>query len=499
MKISSETRRFMATAMAVTAAAALAACKSTPPAVASDPAPVASPASAPAATPPLTEPPKDEKKAFSRVDFARTLDGLLSARKYDEAVASFDSVPESEASSVPMLKLKLAVLISASRLDEAASVADRLEKAAPADADVLYSRSILAGARGDSAAKERYLAKTIQAQPNHSDALTSLGLGKLSSGDYEGAKAHFVRASAANPANTDALLGLARVYYMKEDLPRARDTLDTAIGKEEKHGALWAERARVRSETGDLPGAIQDARKSVELEPLAYGNWVDLGTYYISAGKKRDAREAFSEAIRIDPSQYLAYIYRAGLNDDLDNVDEAIADYRTVCSVYPRYYYAAESLGILLWGKGDYAGSRDAFRLALKQNPNNPYYALLYALCYFREGKNAEGKDFMANYIKTMNRESTEYFLCRLFVDKSGEADVLNRITKEKKATARNRMLFYAAEYYDIFQNKDIAQKYYLEIIATPSPGFLEYRLSKWAIGRPENANGKTGGDSPRS
>ncbi len=494
MKISSDTRRFLTAAMAVTAAVALAACKSTPPAVAAAPAPVATPTKPPAETPKPAD-----KKEFSRLEFATELDKLLAARKYDEAVASFDSVPESETSSIPMLKIKLAVLISASRLDEATAVAERLEKAAPTDADVLYSRSILAGARGDQAAKAKYLTRTIQAEPDHSDAHTSLGLGKLSSGDYEGAKAHFVRASAANPANTDALLGLARVYYMKEDLPRARDTLDAALEKETRHGSIWAERARVRSETGDLPGAIQDARKAVELEPLVYGNWVDMGTYYISAGKKRDAREAFGEAIKIDPAQYLAYIYRAGLNDDLENTDEAVADYRMVCKLYPRYYYAAEALGILLWGKGDYAGSRDAFRLALTHSPNNPYYALLYALCYFREGKNAEGKEFMANYIKTMNRESTEYFLCRLFVDKSGEADVLNRITKEKKAVARNRMLFYAAEYYDIFQNKDIAQKYYLEIIATPSPSFFEYRLSKWAVTRPENANGKTGGDSPKS
>ncbi len=495
MKISRDTIRLIGTTIAIGAVLALTACKSTPPAK----APGAETTKAPVETTKPADSKSDAKKAFSRVEFAQALDKLLSERRYDEAVASFETVPEPEASSISMLKLRLAVLISTARLDEATGVADRLEKATPTDADVLYSRAILAGAKGDAALKAKYLAKTIQAQPNHSDAHTSLGQDKFSSGDYDGAKAHFVRASAANPANTDALLGLARVYYMKEDLSRARDTLDSAIEKEPAHGSLWAERARVRSETSDLPGAIQDARKSTELDPDAYGHWVDLGTYYISAGKKRDARDAFSEAIRIDPSQYLAYIYRAGLNDDLNNVDEAIADYRMVCKVYPRYYFAAEALGILLWGQGDFAGSREAFRTALMHSPNNPYYALLYTLCYFREGKNAEGKEFMATFIKTMNRESTEYYLCRMFVDRSGEADVLNRITKEKKAVARNRMLFYAAEYYDLFQSKEIALKYYVEIVATPSPSFFEYRLSKWAIGRPENANGKSGGASPKS
>ena len=42
-------------------------------------------------------------------------------------------------------------------------------------------------------------------------------------------------------------------------------------------------------------------------------------------------------------------------------------------------------------------------------------------------------------------------------------------------------MLFYAAEYYDLFQNKSIAMKFYVEVTTVPAPGFFEYRLSQWA------------------
>ena len=40
----------------------------------------------------------------------------------------------------------------------------------------------------------------------------------------------------------------------------------------------------------------------------------------------------------------------------------------------------------------------------------------------------------------------------------------LNRISKEKSLNDKNRMLFYAAEYYDMFQNKSIALKFYVEV-----------------------------------
>jgi len=88
----------------------------------------------------------------------------------------------------------------------------------------------------------------------------------------------------------------------------------------------------------------------------------------------------------------------------------------------------------------------------------------------------------MGKYIASLDRTSTEYFLCRLFVDRSGDADVLARIMKEKDINARNRMLYYSAMYYELFGSKYIAQKYYLEVISITAPNFFEYRLSQWAI-----------------
>lgn len=477
---------FCAIAVAgICALSALGGCKSTPAERPVDEKPVA------------TKPSK--QKGYSRIEFASNLEGLLARREYDKAIESFSLVPEPDASSLSIRKLKLAVLVSANRLDDALTLANALEAENPKDADVLYSKAFLLGARGENSARSGYLAKTLQANPNHSDALAATAGERFSVGDYDGAKPLFVRAAAANPSNTDALLGLARVYYMKEDLPRARDTLDSAIAKNTSYAPLFVERARVRSETADLAGAVEDARKALELEPDVYATWLDLGTYYISMAKKKDAKEAFTRAINLDPSHYLAYIYRAGLNDDLGLIDESISDYKIVCRIYPRYYFAAETLGVLLWGKGDFAGSRDAFRIAITHAPNNPYYALLYSLCYFREGLDKEGKEFIANYLKTMNRETTEYFLVRLFLDKSGEADVLNRIQKETRSVARSRLLFYAAEYFDLYQSKDVANKYYHEVSTCEIPGFMEYRMSKWAVDRSQNANGGARNPAPKS
>ena len=105
----------------------------------------------------------------------------------------------------------------------------------------------------------------------------------------------------------------------------------------------------------------------------------------------------------------------------------------------------------------------------------------------------------MSKYITTLDRSTTEYYVCRLFADKSGDTEVLDRIMKEKDKTERNRMLFYSATFYDLFQNRTIAQKFYAEILADQAPTFFEYRLCQWALRDLEHAGDTPSNPAPRS
>ncbi len=438
--------------------------------------------------PAASEKQEQAAEAYTRAGFAENLKRLLEEKRFEEALASFRNVPEADASSFEFRMMKLSIMISAEKLAEAEELAGALAAEQPANTDVMYARAVIATAAGDMKGRTAHLEAVLKADPNHSQAMTGLALDLLGKKSYKKAKDLLVKAIASDPQNSDALLGLARVYYIQADLEKAGDTLNLALKKAPEDSILWAELARVKSETMDLPGAIDDIEKAIGIDSDIYGHWIDYGTYLISGSKKAEARTAFSRAIELKPAEYLPYIYRAGLNDDLGNEDEALSDYRKVTELYPQYFYAAESLGILLWGRGDYAGARAAFLLALEGNPKNVSYALMATLCSYRQEKEDEAKNFMGKYITTLDRNSTEYFLCRLFVDRAGDSEVLNRIMKEKNLNTRNRMLFYSAMYYDLFQNKSIAQKYFIEIVSLPAPNFFEFRLSQWELKRLESA-----------
>ena len=251
-------------------------------------------------------------KAFDRIAFGENLEKLLAAGKFDEAIALFDTVKEPDASDVSIRMLKLSVLISAGKIDESTALANELEAKFPDNADILYIQSVLAGVKNDNATRIKYLNRVLQINPNHGEALTAVGLNLYSKREYTQARNWLVKAIAVDGSNTDALLGLARVYYMQADLPKAENTLNLAIDKLPDYSVLWAERARVKSETNDLPGAIADIRQAIKLDPKVYGHWIDCGSYLISSGNQKEAHQAFSEAIKINPDNHLAYIYRAG-------------------------------------------------------------------------------------------------------------------------------------------------------------------------------------------
>ena len=76
------------------------------------------------------------KSGYNRVQFGTELNRLVTNMKYDEAIALFDTVPEPDASDLSILRLKLAILTAAGRLDEAVELADSLEAGNPNDTEL---------------------------------------------------------------------------------------------------------------------------------------------------------------------------------------------------------------------------------------------------------------------------------------------------------------------------------------------------------------------------
>lgn len=422
----------------------------------------------------------EAEKIPPRVIFGRQLNILLNEQKWEEALALFDTLPDEDKNSLSIQNLKAAVLISNGRIQEAETTAKNLEKRYPKDIDVLYTMTMIAQAKNDKKMRTAYLKKILRLDPDNVQALQEEGLDFYSQGNYKAAGETFNKILKKHPNDVEALVWSGKVYYLDNKLKEAENAYRAALKYEPKNSLAIAELARIKSETNRMAEAIADVKQAIVLEPDAAPHWTDLGSYNLQIGRKEEALEAFSRAIELVPDSYFVHIYLAGLHDDLGNKENAVKHYRKVTELYPQYYFAYEGLGILLFEKKDWEGSRKAFVNALRYAPGNVYYALAATVCSYKTGKKTDAKDFMSKYIKTVDRikNGTDYFLCRLFIEFAGDSDVNNRITKEKDETVRLRKYFYLAEFYRLTGKPGLAEKYLLDIKTAQAPGFFEYRLA---------------------
>lgn len=424
--------------------------------------------------------PVEKEPAFDRYAFASALVDMLEAGDFSGALAYFDSIPEPEASSRDILKLKLSVLISSGDLKAASVLADALEAEDKNDTEVLYSQAVIALAKNKTQDRSRYLKKIVEIDPENTEAMMTLAEDSLGKKAYGDARTWYQKAVEVDPDNIHALTGLVHAYYMQNKMGEARTVINKAIADNPDAASLWAERALINSEEKKNPAALSDIRQAIALDPTVPAYWTNYGIFLLKASKLGEALDAFNEAIRLNPDDYFPYIYRCGVNDSLGNTEEALSDYRFVCEKYPQYYYAAEGLGGLLWLQGDYAGAKAAFAQANKYAPKDASYALMYTLCCYHLGEKEEAKKFIGKFMNTLDRSSTEYFVCRLFYDKTGDSDVVGRISREKDASFRAKYMFYIASFYELFQPaSSLAEKIYSEITEVQGPSFFEHRLAE--------------------
>jgi tetratricopeptide (TPR) repeat protein len=375
--------------------------------------------------------------------------------------------------------------LSTSQFDKAKATLDSILAADPGNSDALYTLAMLSGSQGDEKAEQKYLEQTVAKDPKNARALAQLGdiyLGQKNTGK---AADFYKQALAADPSNYQATVGLGRVAFYNSRDDEAIGFYSQAIALDPKNATAWSLRAQVRFEDDDNAGAISDAKQAIDLEPNAPWHWIDLGRFYAKLGYNFDALDAFNHAISIDPGYFLSYVYRGGLFELANRDDEAIADYEKLVSLNPKYWYAYESLGVLYFKKADWSRSRDALTKAYAQSQRYEYQMLI-AITLLQEKKKSEAKTFLSKCLPTVNRDSLQYYVMRLFYDQSGDSDVTVKVSSEKKPLLKAQMLFYLAFYYELMGKKELGMKYRLQVREMKQVSLMEYRMNEWYLPAPE-------------
>jgi tetratricopeptide (TPR) repeat protein len=371
------------------------------------------------------------------------MSALLNQGDYDGALALFDEIDPEEAATTGIQLLKASVLSSARRNRDARSIVNEILARESENTEALLVLSNIFIAEGKAKEQKQTLETIIKIDPAHVDALVGLGNIALRANSYRNAASYFDKALAEDPENGYAMVGRAGIYRHNKNYQRATGLLTQAIDLYPGWAAPRAERARVYRTNGALPEAIKDLQIAKELDPNDFWISCDLGNTLIGMNRKAEALEEFSRAATLDPNNFLAYVYTAGIKDELGDYDGAEKDYAVVTKLKPEYYFAFEGLGMIKMRKGRWAEAKDAFLQAYHYAPNEPAYALLAAANWMRADKLQSPKQFLEIAMKKVPRESLEYYMLRLYWELNGDTDVAGRVDRERSRVTKARMAYY--------------------------------------------------------
>ena len=406
----------------------------------------------------------------------------LAVRDFTSALEVFDRLPPEEASRNEILVMRASILNSAGRTAEARRIANNILNT---DSENTYALMILADAsaiEGRDRDRRNFLERIIKAEPNHARALNDLGNINLGNQNLRTAAGYFERVLAFDPNNGEALVGRATVHRYNREGRRAELLLNRAIDLYPQWASPLHERARLYKGAGFNEDAMEDLKAAMALEPDNYWIIIDLGLLLMELNRRQEALAEFQRAIEIDSNTFIAYVYSAGLKDQLGDYAGAERDYTALSRLNPDYYFAFEGLGVLKMKNEQWAEARDAFLEAYRRAPREYTYALLAAVNWMRAGRQTDPRQFLSQVLRTAPRDSIEFAMLRLFHDLSGDSDVAIRVESEQNIYKRSQMLFYLASFYDIRGNTRLANRYYLLIQELDAVGTIEWRLTEWIL-----------------
>lgn len=426
---------------------------------------------------------KEKTEVFTVENFIQKLQDCLAEGSNEEALALYSTVPEKYANDYTLLYIKASLLMSAGYYDEATVITTMLQESYPENTDVLTLASVIAKATGKTAQKSMLIKKILAIDPNHTDANTELANEQMVKKNFTLANRYYLKALGSDARNLEALAGYGQSSYYLGKLSDAEKTFKQMIEIDPKNAFAYSYLGKLEAEKPNYKTAAEYGAKAIEYAPEYYDYWMDYGSYMQQLMRYGEAEEALTRAIELRPDFFYGYVYRGGVYDEQDKVIEAYADFKKVVELNPKYYFAYESLGILAWGAEDYASAREGFSKAWEVYPASTSYPIMIAMSYFIEGDVKNGKDFLSKKVlKSLDRNSVEYAIARLFYDNVAPGTVAQKVENESNSNKRGKYLYYLATYYQIRGNDSLAQKYYIMVNEMQSPLFFEYRLNDWAL-----------------
>jgi tetratricopeptide (TPR) repeat protein len=215
---------------------------------------------------------------------------------------------------------------------------------------------------------EVFINDTIE-QVQTAEHFLDRGIRFASKGEYQKAIADFTEALKLDQEMSKAYLLRGRAYCAI-----ASNVIVIDKKFERVHVLSNAGRQLKKEEQRAYEQAITDFTETIRLDENNVVAYLDRGVTYAQKGDYDKAIADFTEAIRLDPNFAVAYNDRGCAYDEKKDHDKAITDYTEAIRLNPNYALAYYNRGCAYHDKKDYDKAITDYTEAVRLDPNDLGY-----------------------------------------------------------------------------------------------------------------------------
>ncbi|MCG8454064.1 MAG: tetratricopeptide repeat protein [Spirochaetales bacterium] len=403
---------------------------------------------------------------------------------YEDAQDTAAALAALEAANItemsPDDRMAFAVLLrSQGRLEESREQLKMVIESQPEREDAWFSLALTEHAAQEVEARNSALNEALRLKPDMADALTMRGRLSLAEKEWEVAEVDFRKAIVADPLMVDALSGLAWALAMTDREDSALGFLNQAVALAPDYTYPLVDRSRVNVVLRNYNDAEEDLNKCIELEPDVPWHYLDRARIRLRHFRDFEGAQQDLETVeRLDPNNFFAQVYLAGMHDELRHFSQSQAYYSRVIEMRPDYEWAALPLGKFAWMQGNYEEAARRFAQASDADSEEFSSVLMTALSLSRDGKRQESAALLQEMLKRLPKSTALYEVTRFCAERTSDFYAVNALNREKNEMLRERLWFYMGAVYEDEGNATGAQAVFERLASLT--GTLEYDLA-WA------------------
>ena len=216
--------------------------------------------------------------------------------------------------------------------------------------------------------------------------------------------------------NVNSIIKLATLHMEKAEVEKAVGFFDEAEKLNPNDPDLYYHRGQIRFLVGDFPGAIQDYKKSVNIDPSCVYAYIQLGVAQYKAGENEKSKRTFEQAIKKFQDAYEVYNYYAEILIDSGKTNLALEYLEKAITLEPNSPLAYINRAILqLQGNNNPEAAEIDCRMAVQVDPQSDIAMtqLAQLLCHQNKIEEAIGLYDKAIQVTRTKQEVLNIVSCR--------------------------------------------------------------------------------------